>query len=360
MTYPPGNPGYPPAPQGNQYAPTQQYGKVGDGPEAAGPSKLPVYLTAAVAALGLATYAFNFGPMLTISNSDFPQFGSASGSTPGLGLAVAASVLAALLAIVGLLPKQKPATGLVAVVSTLSFLLVLAEVINAPAGLSIGWGLYLIIATTVLQAGTAIAALLFDAGVLTAPAPKPRYEQPYGQQYGAPSYYGQMGGQPGQQYGAPTHQQHQPQQQRPATRPSTAATRAVRAPADSSPRARVGTARRAARAAPRTTVLTRATMARRPRPPASRRSVSRPVPRRVPGRPPPGFRASRRRRRHRPSPRHSPALPRRSLGVAHPDVGCVDPREERPSQWWTTGQSAAVRPETCSGSRSGRRLSRWA
>ncbi len=215
MTYPPGNPGYPPAPQGNQYAPTQQYGKVGDGPEAAGPSKLPVYLTAAVAALGLATYAFNFGPMLTISNSDFPQFGSASGSTPGLGLAVAASVLAALLAIVGLLPKQKPATGLVAVVSTLSFLLVLAEVINAPAGLSIGWGLYLIIATTVLQAGTAIAALLFDAGVLTAPAPKPRYEQPYGQQYGAPSYYGQMGGQPGQQYGAPTHQQHQPQQQRP-------------------------------------------------------------------------------------------------------------------------------------------------
>ena len=94
MTYPPGNPGYPPASQGNQYAPTQQYGKVGDGPEAAGPSKLPVYLTAAVAALGLATYAFNFGPMLTISNSDFPQFGSASGSTPGLGLAVAASVLA--------------------------------------------------------------------------------------------------------------------------------------------------------------------------------------------------------------------------------------------------------------------------
>ena len=214
MTYPPGNPGYPPASQGNQYAPTQQYGKVGDGAEASapGPSKLPQYLSAAVVALGLATYAFNFGPMLTISNSDFPQFGSASGSTPGLGLAVAASVLAALLAAVGLLPKQKARTGPVAVVATLSFLLVLAEVVNAPAGLSIGWGLYLIIATTVLQAGAAIAALLFDAGVLTAPAPKPRYEQPYGQ-YGAP-YYGQQGqqGQPGQQYGAPAHQS---QQQRP-------------------------------------------------------------------------------------------------------------------------------------------------
>src|SRR6478609_4606758 len=104
MTYPPGNPGYPPAQQGNQYAPTQQYGE----PAEVGPSKLPVYLTAAVAVFGLAT-----------------------------------------------------------VVSTLSFLLVLAEVINAPAGLSIGWGLYLVIATTLLQSGAAIAALLFDADVLT-------------------------------------------------------------------------------------------------------------------------------------------------------------------------------------------------
>jgi hypothetical protein len=116
-------------------------------------------------------------------------------------------VLAALLAAVGLLPKQKTRTGLVAVAATLSFLLVLAEVINAPAGLSIGWGLYLVIATTLLQTGAAIAALLFDADVLTPPAAKPRYEQqqPYGQ-YGAP-YYGQPGGQ--QQYGAPTHQPQQ-------------------------------------------------------------------------------------------------------------------------------------------------------
>lgn len=199
MTYPPGNPGYPPAPQGNQYA----------APAAAeaGPSKLPAYLSAAVAAFGLGTYAFNFGPLLTISNSDFPQFGSASGSTPGLGLAVAASVLAALLAGIGLLPKQKARTGLVAVISTLSFLLVLSEVINAPAGLSIGWGLFLIIGTTVLQSVAAIAALLFDAGLLTPSAPKPRYEQqPYGQ-YGQP-YYGQppYGG---PEYGSPAAQPQQ-------------------------------------------------------------------------------------------------------------------------------------------------------
>jgi len=209
MTYPPGNPGYPPAQQGNQYAPTQQYGE----PAEVGPSKLPVYLTAAVAVFGLATYAFNFGPLLTISNSDFPQFGSASGSTPGLGLAVAASVLAALLAGIGLLPKQKSRAGLVAVVATLSLLLVLAEVINAPAGLSIGWGLYLIIVTTLLQAGAAIAALLLESGIIAAPEPRPRYEQSYGQ-YGAP-YYGQPG-QPGQPYGAP---QAPPQQGRPGYAP---------------------------------------------------------------------------------------------------------------------------------------------
>lgn len=217
MTYPPGGPGYPPAQQGNQYvAPTQQFGKVGE-PEQAGPSKLPAYLSAAVAVFGLGTYAFNFGPLLTISNSDFPQFGSASGSTPGLGLAVAASVLAALLAGIGLLPKQKSRAGLVAVVATLSLLLVLAEVINAPAGLSIGWGLYLIIVTTLLQAGAAIAALLFDAGVLTPPAPKPRYEQPYGQYGQQPYGYGQPQGQPlGQPQGQHQPQQYgQPQQPRP-------------------------------------------------------------------------------------------------------------------------------------------------
>ena len=198
MTYPPGSPGYPQSQQGNQYvAPTQQFGKVTDPAE---PVKLPVYLFAAVAVLGLATYAFNFGPLLTIKSSDFPQFGSASGSTIGIGLAVAASVLAGLIGAVALLPKQKVSAGVVAAIALLSFLLVLGEVINAPQGVSIGWALYLVIICTVLQAGAAIAALLLEAGIITAPEPRPRYEQPYGQ-YGAP-YYGQHGGQqPGQQHG---------------------------------------------------------------------------------------------------------------------------------------------------------------
>ena len=77
---------------------------------------------------------------------------------------------------------------MVAVLSVLAFLLVIAIVLTAPAGVSIDWGLYLIIAFTLLQAIVAIAVLLFDAGVITPPAPQPpRYEQQQYGQYGAPA-----------------------------------------------------------------------------------------------------------------------------------------------------------------------------
>jgi hypothetical protein len=196
MSYPPGGPGYPPAQQPtNHYsAPTQQFGKPPEaapvGPE--GPSQLPLYLTVAVAVLGLAAYLSSFGPMFT-ANADF--------FTPTLlDLGVVAALLAALIAGVGLLPKQTPRPAPVAVLAVLGFLLVIAIVLTAPDGVSIDWGLYLIIAFTVLEAIVAVAALLFDAGVLTAPAPRPKYEQqPYGGQYGQP-YYGQVhhGGPPQQ------------------------------------------------------------------------------------------------------------------------------------------------------------------
>lgn len=209
MTYSPGSPGYTPTQQPTTQfaAPGQQYGKAPESTAAEGPAKLSVYLTAAVAALGLAVYLSAFGPIFTISSSDFPQLGSASGTSLGLGLAVLASILAAALAGVSLLPKQKSFVAVVAAISTVAFLLVIAEVINKPSGVSIGWALYVIIALTVLQAGSAVAALLFDAGVLAAPAPRPTYEQqPQYGQYNAPaSYYGQP--RPGSQ------PQHQPPQQ---------------------------------------------------------------------------------------------------------------------------------------------------
>ena len=200
MTYPPGSPGYPPAQQPTTQfaAPTQQFGKVPDaGPAAAeGPSKLPVYLTAAAAALGLALYLSSFGPLFTAGGDFF---------TPTLlDLGVVAALLAALIAGVGLLPKQKATPALVAVLSVLGFLLVILIVLTVPEGVTIDWGLYLIIAFGVLQAIVAVTALLFDAGVITQPAPKPRYEQQYGQ-YGGP----------GQYYGQPRHQGAPPQQQGP-------------------------------------------------------------------------------------------------------------------------------------------------
>jgi hypothetical protein len=210
MTYPPGSPGYPPAQQPTTQfaAPTQQFGKAPDAaPAADGPSKLPVYLTAAVAALGLAVYLASYGPLFTITSSDFQGLGDLSGASFGLELAVVASLLAGLLAGVSLLPKQKTYVVVVAVFAVVSFLLVIAEVLDKPSSVSIGWSLYLIIAFSVVQAIIAVAVLLFDAGVINAPAPRPRHEQQQYGQYGGPGpYYGQQH-QPG-----PPHQQ---QQQRP-------------------------------------------------------------------------------------------------------------------------------------------------
>jgi hypothetical protein len=207
MSYPPGSPGYPPPQQQptTQFAaPTQQFGKV---PEAApadeGPSKLPVYLTAALAALGLAVYLSSYGPLFQATGVSGELF------TPTLlDLGVSASILAALIAGVGLLPKQKVAPAAVAILSVLGFLLTVEIVLTVPDGISIDWGLYLIIAFSVVQAIVAVAVLLFDAGVITPPARRPRHEQQQYGQYGAP-YYGQP-----HQLG-PRHQQGPQQQQRP-------------------------------------------------------------------------------------------------------------------------------------------------
>ncbi len=205
MTYPPGNPGYPPAQQPTTQfaAPTQQFGKLPEAaPAAEGPSKLPMYLTVAVAVLGLAVYLSSYGPLFSATAGSTELF------TPTLlDLGVVAAVLAALIAGVGLIPKQKVSPAVVAVLSVLGFLLILVIVLTVPDGISITVWLYLILAFSVVQAIVAVAVLLFDAGVITPPAPRPRYEQQQYGQYSAPGpYYGQPH-QPG-----PPHQQ---QQQRP-------------------------------------------------------------------------------------------------------------------------------------------------
>ena len=159
MTYPPSSSGYPPTQQPTTQfsAPTQQFGKAeqpsaqAPAPAAAGPSKLPFILLAAVAVLGLLVYLFSFGPQFQIESTDFPQLGSATGTSLGLGLAVVASLLSALIAAASLLPNQKAPVGIIAAVAVLAFLLVLAEVIQTPDGVSLGWALYVVIVLTLLQ-----------------------------------------------------------------------------------------------------------------------------------------------------------------------------------------------------------------
>ncbi|GJF15983.1 hypothetical protein NGTWS0302_15690 [Mycolicibacterium cyprinidarum] len=207
MSYPqgaPGGPGYPPAQQQNTQfaAPTQQFAKFPEG-DAAGVSKLPMYLAAAVAALGFLVYLASFGPQFTAG----PEFSI----TPfRIDLAVVASLLAALIAGAGLLPRQTARPALLGVLSLLSFLLVISMVLTAPDAVTIDWGMYLLVAFTAIQTILGVGALLLDAGIITAPVPRPRYEQ--SQQYGQypGGYYGQPQGQP--QHGAPMHQQAPPQQ----------------------------------------------------------------------------------------------------------------------------------------------------
>src|SRR4051812_5099783 len=130
MSYPPGSPGYPPAQQPTTQfaAPTQQFGKLPEpAPTTDGPSKLPLYLTAAVAALGLAVYLSSYGPLFASAGTDL--------FTPTLlDLGVVAALLGALIAGVALVPKQKAAPALVAVLSVLGFLLAVAIVLTAPDG----------------------------------------------------------------------------------------------------------------------------------------------------------------------------------------------------------------------------------
>ncbi|HTM84538.1 MAG TPA: DUF5336 domain-containing protein, partial [Mycobacterium sp.] len=167
-------------------------------------SKLPFYLQIAVVALGFGVYLANFGPIVTVTDGEYPLILGDAGHTVPLAL------LAALLAAVGLLPKAKVYTPVVAVIAVLGALLAISTIADDGDNYMIGWGLWVVLTFSILQAAAAVGALLLEAGVVTAPAPRPKYD-PYAQ-YGLPpggNYYGQPGQQQG--YG---HQGHQaPQQQ---------------------------------------------------------------------------------------------------------------------------------------------------
>jgi hypothetical protein len=188
MTYSPGSPGYPPAqsPGGYGASSTPSFTKSDDGE-----SNLKVYLSIGVLALGLASYLLSYGPMITriLPNGDELV---ESGSTLPIDL----GLLAALLAGVSVLPKAKNYAAVVAAVAVLGALLLIEDTIGASGR---GWALWFALGSGVVQALLAVTALLLDAGVITPPAPRPKYDQ----------YYGQYGGYYGQQS---PYQQQSPQQ----------------------------------------------------------------------------------------------------------------------------------------------------
>ncbi|UMB70606.1 DUF5336 domain-containing protein [Mycobacterium paraterrae] len=178
MTYPPGNPGYPPAQSPGSYgAPASTSFAKSEDAE----SNLKHYLTIAVAVLGVLTYLASYFPMVSrvLPNGDELV---EKGST----LPVDLVLLAGLLAGVSLLPKAKNYLAVVAAISLLGSLLLIQDTVDASDR---GAGLWIAVTAGVVQAGLAVAALLLDAGVITAPAPRPKYDQYYGQ-YGG--YYGQQ------------------------------------------------------------------------------------------------------------------------------------------------------------------------
>ncbi|MCB1266077.1 MAG: DUF5336 domain-containing protein [Mycobacterium sp.] len=208
MTYPPGTPptgpGYPMQPMGYGAPAAPSYPAPVPTPPA-GPAKTPSYLGLGVVVLGLAAYLASFGPLLSI-NADIGPFGGAEFTASGLSYWTVAALVASLLAAVGMFPKVPSYTAMVAVAAVLGVLLVIGQVVNRPTGFSIGWALWLVLGFTLLQSVAAVAAMLFESGVLTAPAPRPQYPS-YGQ-YAPPQggYYGQPAAPqavPGQQPGYP-------------------------------------------------------------------------------------------------------------------------------------------------------------
>jgi hypothetical protein len=198
----PSTPGYgPPAPgYGAAAAPAPGYGAAAA--PAPGEGKgLPFFLHIGVIALGVISFFAGFAPYISGSSA---QFGGESISisasynffaTNGV-VSISLLLAAALVAALGMLPKQEINDGVVTSLSVVGFVSLLFQMIALPGEANIGLGLIIVLVTSFLQAALAIAALLFASGIVKPPQ---RSQQP---QYG---YYGQAG-----TYGQPPQQPAQP------------------------------------------------------------------------------------------------------------------------------------------------------
>lgn len=169
MTYPGGAPGGYPG-QGPQQ-PLQ--GPGGYGPPPGGGMKLglPQIMVLAVGALGLINFFFGFADVFDGADQ---SFFAAPTPVPALFL------LGALFVVPAILPGETKKTGIApAAFSVAGLLTVLFFVFTTDPDIGIGTILMLIFGF--LQAGAAVAAYLFEAGIVKAPTPG-KQQSPYGHQ----------------------------------------------------------------------------------------------------------------------------------------------------------------------------------
>ncbi|WP_024802187.1 DUF5336 domain-containing protein [Nocardia sp. BMG51109] len=237
MSYPTGGSGYnAPAPTPSS-APSfsQPGGAAGAGSgtsesSGGGAAKgLPFFLTVGVAALGVINFVLGFTTFATQKAQDLGMgvrteeqsetFFKAVGISPLLVFLL----LGGLLAGVSLLHKQSW-VGAAAAASAAGFLGLAVQSFSLPGEVGLAWGAWVVLFLGLVQTAAAVAALLFEADILSVPAPKPAAagfggaagygQQPYGQgQPGQQPSYGQPGQQAYGQYGQQGYGQAQPGQQ---------------------------------------------------------------------------------------------------------------------------------------------------
>ncbi|NEW41358.1 34 kDa antigenic family protein [Nocardia cyriacigeorgica] len=214
MSYPTGGSGYnAPAPTPSASANPGQ-SPAGGGTESGADAKgLPFFLTIGVAALGVISFLLGFlpfmGPDIEGLGSDAEsQNAFVSGVTGLLALALLGGVFAGL----SLLPKQNW-TGAAAAVSVTAFIGVLFQSFSFPEMTKAEFGVWVLLFFVFVQAAIAVAVVLFEAGIIKLPEPRPAAPQAgYGQQQAG---YGQQQAGFGQQqagYGQQQFGQSQPGQ----------------------------------------------------------------------------------------------------------------------------------------------------
>ncbi|MFE9578633.1 DUF5336 domain-containing protein [Nocardia sp. NPDC006044] len=199
MSYPSGGSGYnTPAPSTSSSQPSTaggaSSGASATGAEAKG---LPFFLVVGVAALGVINFLLGFLPYVGTKAVDFGGARVASSETASLFEAGGAALLGilllgGLLAGLSVLPKQSW-TGAAAAASVAGFLALLLHSFTLSDGIELKWGAYVLLVLSFAQAVVAVGAVLFEAGLIKAPAPRPA---------AAPAAFGQGGGYGQQQPGA--------------------------------------------------------------------------------------------------------------------------------------------------------------